>query len=81
MFDREKLKLVIFCGLNRFVSMLIKPQVPKTLNLQDLTVHKVTLTYRPHRAVINVSGNRCESDCGSRGHKFDPGQVPYFRGD
>ena len=29
----------------------------------------------PHSAVSSVS------DCRSRGHKFDPGQVPYFRGD
>ena len=32
-------------------------------------------------AVSNVSGNRCESDCRSRGREFDPGQVPYFHGD
>ena len=32
-------------------------------------------------AVGNVSGNRCESDCRSRGREFDPGPVPYFRGD
>ena len=32
-------------------------------------------------AVSNVSGNRCESDCRSRGLEFDPGPVPYFRGD
>ena len=35
----------------------------------------------PRSAVGNVSGNRCESDCRSRGRKFDPGPVPYFRGD
>ena len=29
----------------------------------------------------NVSGNSCESDCRSRGREFDPGPVPYFRGD
>ena len=29
----------------------------------------------------NVSGNRCESDCRSRGREFDPRPVPYFRGD
>ena len=29
----------------------------------------------------NVSGNRCESDCRSRDREFDPGPVPYFRGD
>ena len=32
-------------------------------------------------AVGNVSGYRCVSDCRSRGRKFDPGPVPYFRGD
>ena len=36
---------------------------------------------RPHSAVGNVSDNRCESDCRSRGCKFDPGPVPYFCGD
>ena len=32
-------------------------------------------------AVGNMCGNRCESDCRSRGREFDPGPVPYFRGD
>ena len=32
-------------------------------------------------AVGNVSGYRCVSDCRSRGREFDPGPVPYFRGD
>ena len=35
----------------------------------------------PHSAVGNVSGNRCESGCRSRDREFDPGPVPYFRGD
>ena len=35
----------------------------------------------PRSAVGNVSGYRCESDCRSRGREFDPGPVPYFRGD
>ena len=30
---------------------------------------------RPSRAVGKVS------DCKSRGHEFDPGTIPYFRGD
>ena len=34
----------------------------------------------PRIAVDNVSGNRCESDCRSRGREFYPGLVPYFRG-
>ena len=32
-------------------------------------------------AVCNMSGYRCVSDCISRGGEFDPGLVPYFRGD
>ena len=35
----------------------------------------------PRSAVGNVSGYRCVSDCKSRGREFDPGPVPYFRGD
>ena len=39
---------------------------------------------RPGRithAVGNVSGNRCESDCRSRGRELNPGPVQYFHGD
>ena len=35
----------------------------------------------PRSAVGNVFGYRCVSDCRSRGRAFDPGLVPYFRGD
>ena len=35
----------------------------------------------PRSAVGNVSGYRCVSDCRSRGREFNPGRVPYFRGD
>ena len=35
----------------------------------------------PCSAVGNMSGNRCESDCRSRGREFDHSPVPYFRGD
>ena len=35
----------------------------------------------PRSAVGNVSGNRCESDCRSSGREFNPGPVPYLRGD
>ena len=35
----------------------------------------------PRSAVGYVSGYRCVSDCRSRGREFDPGPVPYFRGD
>ena len=33
------------------------------------------------RAVGNVSGNRCESECRSRDGEFDPGPLSYFCGD
>ena len=36
---------------------------------------------RASSAVGNVSGYRYLSDCRSRGREFDPGPVPYFRGD
>ena len=42
---------------------------------------KVRQRAKPRSAVGNVSGYRCVSDCRSRGHEFDPGPVPYFRGD
>ena len=35
----------------------------------------------PSSAVGKVSGNRCESDCWSRGREFDPSPVSYFHGD
>ena len=35
----------------------------------------------PRSAVGNVSDYRCVSDCRSRGREFDPGPVPFFRGD
>ena len=59
------------------------------LNFADISYLKET---GPRSAVGNVSGNRYESDCRSRGREFDPGcrsrgrefdpgSVPYFRGD
>ena len=35
----------------------------------------------PCSAVGNVSDNRCESDCRSRGREFNLGPVPYLCGD
>ena len=55
-----------------------------TYYLLLITYYLLLITYHitgPRSAVSNVSGNRCESDCRSRGRKFDPGPVPYFRGD
>ena len=44
-------------------------------------IHLKSTTTGPRSAVGNVSGYRCVSDCRSRGREFDPGPVPYFRGD
>ena len=48
--------------------------------------HNIWLTTETHLshcvvAVGNMSGNRCESVCRSRGREFNPGTVPYFRRD
>ena len=45
------------------------------------TLFFITPGTGPRSAVGNVSGYRCVSDCISRGREFDPGPVPYFRGD
>ena len=41
----------------------------------------MTVWFKGFSAVGNVFGNRWESDWRSRGREFDPGPVPYFRGD
>ena len=38
-------------------------------------------TARQRSAVGNMSDYRCVSDCRFRSREFDPGPVPYFRGD
>ena len=47
----------------------------------NLRVLHFVLDPEPHRAVGNMSGNRCKSDCRSRGGEFDPNLVAYFLGD
>ena len=54
----------------------------------DISITYISYSYKqlhhnsePRSAVGNVSGYRCVSDCRSRGREFDPGPVPYFRGD
>ena len=53
----------------------------KHVNLIIILCFSIRLLTGPHSAFGNVSGNRCESDCRSRGREFDPGPVPYFRRD
>ena len=57
-----------------------KTCVKRPLSKDQKLVFKACYTW-PSSAVGNMSGNRCESDCRSRGREFDPGLVPYFRGD
>ena len=52
-----------------------------TTTIAITTTAITTVTTGPRSAVGNVSGYRCVSDCRSRGREFDPGPVPYFRGD
>ena len=52
-----------------------------TNTMAMLRTWPIALLKMPRSAVGNVSGYRCVSDCRSRGCEFDPGPVPYFRGD
>ena len=62
---------------SNFMSGLFQ-QVMSELNIEQ---YKSSAYHPESSAVGNVSGNRCESDCRSGGREFDPGPVPYFRGD
>ena len=59
----------------------------RDVDIMDSFIKKTTFTVvnglktGTRSAVGNVFGYRCVSDCRSRGHEFDPGPVPYFRGD
>ena len=54
----------------------------KSLRKSSTKSKYTTILHTGHRSAVgSVSGNRCESDCRSRGREFDPGPVPYFRGD
>ena len=52
-----------------------------SLTLMALFSYQILEAAGPHSAVGNVSGFRCVYDSRSRGSEFDPGPVPYFRGD
>ena len=49
--------------------------------MDNLVISSIPNYTGPRSAVGNVSGYGCVSDCRSRGREFDPGPVPYFRGD
>ena len=78
--------LGVMATLNLIVLELLRHWVWLPWNYR--TFHQIALEFLwlpwntgPRSAVGNVSGNRCKSDCRSRGRKFNPGPVPYFRGD
>ena len=54
---------------------LRQPRDSKNNHVRNYNKH-----WTNNSAVGNVSGNRCESGCISRDREFDPGPVPYFRG-
>ena len=69
-------------------TQLMSIEIPIQYHLDDSEHETNVLSTRhqrcntgPRSAVGNVSGYRCVSDCHSRGREFDPGPVPYFRGD
>ena len=47
------------------------------MSVTYMTSH-ISLQTGPRRAVGNVSGYKCVSDCRSRGRKFDPGRSHTF---
>ena len=53
---------------------------PKTMPSHQLlpTIFTIIYTTWLRSAVGNVSGYRCESDCRSRGHKFDTARSNTF---
>ena len=79
-----KQSLTAYLNLSMTLGVSITMRLPYTKKAYKLALilHISTHTHAgPRSAVGNVSGYRCVSDCRSRGREFDPGPVPYFRGD
>ena len=78
------LALYLFCLQTVFTKLYDTDGsvLPCNYQLSKNIVHEIKFgNTGPRSAVGNVSGYRCMSDCRSRGREFDPGPVPYFRGD
>ena len=73
------------CTLINVVKCRFRSRKNKQLFLYETTIPRALVLHisnaGPRSAVGNVSGSRCVSDCRSMGREFDPGPVPYFRGD
>ena len=71
-----------FFSFKSSISIFINLLMSDAPSAENKIIHKIIQTIAgPRSAVGNVSGYRCVSDCRSRGREFDPGPVPYFRGD
>ena len=77
-FDVANMSFNAFAKISEFT-------VSIELRVNRSRINKLTLFFMnitgPCSAVGNVSGNRCESDCRSKGREFDPVPFPYFPGD
>ena len=69
--------LLVFRDLAPSLKLLYENTSTKSMVVMTSSAHIAG----PRSAVGNVSDYRCVTDCRSRGSKFDPGPVPYFRGD
>ena len=79
--DQNKSTLVISKLSDEEFKQIVPDQTAVLQSDPGLFLFAHALSTRPRSAVGNVSGYRCVSDCRSRGREFDPGPVPYFRGD
>ena len=78
---RHMMIIIMEVLLEKFKGSLLEYRSQSILSILNVQITIMSSTNTgPRSAVGNVSGNRCESDCRSRGRECDPGPVPYFRG-
>ena len=78
---RHMIIIIMEVLLEKFKGSLLEYRSQSILLILNVQITMMSSTNTgPRSAVGNVSGNRCESDCRSRGRESDPGPVPYFRG-
>ena len=79
--------IAVFTGSKVYLIIVFIGYVIKDIGILQFacsSMYSITSTFSrtgPRSADGNVSDYRCVSDCRSRGREFDPGPVPYFRGD
>ena len=78
-YDSEIRKIIVFMDIA--AAKEVNTNLLNELGKRDRRRGLTNILYGAASAVNNVSGNRCESDCRSRGREFDPSPFPYFRGD